>query len=405
MQSLRLAIADLRRDWALSLCQAFSLAAVLTPLLVLVGLHQGVLGQLQEALRTNPAMREIAPRVTGTNRFTEAWISAVSARPDVSFIVGDARFTAAAVVARRADALDEPGVVATLVPTAANDPLREPKDEPWADGVGSVVLSDLAARDIGTGLGKQMSLHIPRRRDGQDEGQDLRVTVVGILPPGRMVDRRVILAPAQLVLWIQQFRDGSAIPALGWSGAPLPSDPDYYERFRLYARQIDDVGGLVDWLQAQGIEPISRIEDIAPVQALNRGLSTVLLIIAAFTASGFAVAVAATQWSGVERKRRELALLALIGYRSGFLIGMALLEALMLGLAGVLVSLLLFYGAAMSIDAVFAHYQRLSAPACQLSLSDIAISLSVTVALTVAASAAAAWQIARIEPAEMLRDQ
>lgn len=405
MQAVRLAIADLRRDWALSLCQAFSLAAVLTPLLVLAGLHQGVLGQLQDEMRNNPFMREIMPRVTGTNRFAEAWISETRARPDVSFIVGDARFTAAAVVAKPADATYEARVVATLVPTAANDPVREPTDAPWADAIDSVVLSDLAAREIGTGQGKRLTLRVPRRRDGHDEGQDLQVTVAGVLPPGRMENRRIILAPAQLVLWVQQFRDGFAIPELGWPGTPLPSDPAYYERFRLYARQIGDVGGLVDWLKTQGIEPVSRIEDIAPVQALDRGLSVVLLIIAAFAASGLVIAVAATQWSGVERKRRELALLALIGYRSSFLIAMALLEALILGIAGILVSLLSFYGAATSIDAVFAHYQRLSTPACRLNLADLAIILGLTLALTVVASAAAAWQIARIEPAEMLRDQ
>jgi ABC-type lipoprotein release transport system permease subunit len=68
------------------------------------------------------------------------------------------------------------------------------------------------------------------------------------------------------------------------------------------------------------------------------------------------------------------------------------------------VSMLMFYGAATSIDAVFSHYGRLSAPACRLSPSQIAMTLSLTVALTVAASAAAAWQIARIEPAETLRE-
>ncbi len=403
MQVFRLAAADLRRDWALSLCQAFSLAAVLTPLLVLAGLHQGVLGQLTEALRTNPAMREIAPRVTGTNRFTEAWIGETRERPDVSFIVGDARFTAATVAARRADHADEAGVIATLVPTAAADPLRS--SEAWADGADTVVLSAQAAQQIGSTPGDRLSLRVPRQRDGVDEGQDLAVTVASILPSGRMENRRTILASEKLIFWVQRYRDGYAVPELGWQGSPPPSDAVYFERFRMYARQIDDVGGLVDWLKGQGIEPVSRIEDIAPVQALDRGLSVVLLIVAAFTASGFVVAVAATQWSAVQRKRRELALLALIGYRNGFLIGMALVQALMLGIAGIVVSLLLFGGAANSIDRVFAHYQRLTGPACALGITDIGIATAVTLVLMLVASAAAAWQIGRIEPAEMLRDE
>ncbi|MGD0106628.1 MAG: hypothetical protein ABSC06_21700, partial [Rhodopila sp.] len=242
MQTLRLALADLRRDWALSLCQIFFLAAVLTPLLVLTGLHQGVLGQLQNDLRANPSMRAIAPRVTGNNRFTEAWLAETRSRPDVSFIVGDARFTAASLAAKPADDPGETEANVTLVPTGPDDPLRASEAVPWADGTSAVVLSDMAAREIGTASGRVLSLHIPRRRDGVDEGQDLAVRVAGVLPAGRLENRRVVLASAQLVLWVQQFRDGYAIPALGWPGRELPSDPPYYERFRLYARQIDDVG-------------------------------------------------------------------------------------------------------------------------------------------------------------------
>ena len=143
MQLFRLAIADLRRDWALSLCQIFSLVAVLTPLLVLVGLHRGVLGQLTDELRNNPSMREIAPRVTGTNRFTEAWITETRTRADVSFIVGDARFTAATVAVRRTDHDDDAPVIATLIPTAADDPLRAAATAPWADGADTVILTQL----------------------------------------------------------------------------------------------------------------------------------------------------------------------------------------------------------------------------------------------------------------------
>ena len=226
-----------------------------------------------------------------------------------------------------------------------------------------------------------------------------------MLPGARMDNRRAVLASEKLILWVQQFRDGYAVPQLGWEGTPAPSGPVYYERFRLYARQIDDVGPLVDWLKEQGIEPVSRIEDIAPVQALNHGLSMVLLIVATFAASGFVIAVAATQWSGVQRKRRELALLSLIGYRSVFLIAVALTEALMLGAAGILMSLLFFFGAATSINTVFAQYQRLGASACRLGLTDMGMVSICTIGLTLAASAVAAWQITGIEPAKMLREE
>lgn len=404
MQLFRLALADLRRDWALSLCQIFALAAVLTPLLVLAGLRQGVLGQLIDDLRRNPAMREIAPRVTGSNRFTEAWLAGARARPDVAFAAGDARFLAGNVRVSEAGKPGAPSAVATMVPSLDNDPWRPSPASAWSEGVGRVVISALLAQDLGVVPGSRLTLFVPHRLRGAEAGRELEVRLALVLPADEMADRRVILASETLVRDIQNFRDDYAVPALGWPGEALPPGPPSYERFRLYAKNIYDVAGLVTWLKAQGIEPISHIEDIGPVQALDHGLATVLLIIAGFAALGMVVAIAATQWSGVQRKRRELALLALLGYDSRFLVSMALLEALILGMAGILASLLLFLGAALSVDAVFVQVQRLAGSACRLTAGEIALVSAATLFLTLGASAAAAWQIARIEPAGLLRE-
>jgi putative ABC transport system permease protein len=157
-------------------------------------------------------------------------------------------------------------------------------------------------------------------------------------------------------------------------------------------------------LRQQGIEPVSRIADIEPVRALNHGLGVILLLVAGFAAAGMAVAIAATQWNAVQRKRRELALLALIGYGRCFLISMALLEGVLLGIAGVAAALALFAAAAVAIDHSFVHIQHLAGPACQLGPREIAAGTVATLALTLAASALAGWQIARIAPAEVLRE-
>jgi len=362
------------------------------------------LGQLIDDLRRNPAMREIAPRVTGSNRFTEAWLAGARARRDVAFVAGDARFLAGNVRISAAGKPDALRAVATMVPSLENDPLRTSLAVPWSEGVGRVVISALLAQDLGVAPGSRLTLFVPHQREGEDSGRALDVNLAAILPEDEMADRRVVLASETLVRDIQNFRDGYAVPTLGWPGETLPPGPPSYERSRLCARNIYDVAGLVTWLKAQGIEPISHIEEIAPVQALDHGLATVLLIIAGFAAFGMVVAVAATQWSGVQRKRRELALLVLLGYDSIFLVLMALFEALILGFAGIVVSLLLFLGAALSVDAVFVQVHRLAGSACRLTAGEIALVSAATLVLTLGASAAAAWQITRIEPAGLLRE-
>ena len=50
LQLGRLALFDLRHEWAITLCQVTALAALLAPLLVLYGLQQGVIGTLLERM-------------------------------------------------------------------------------------------------------------------------------------------------------------------------------------------------------------------------------------------------------------------------------------------------------------------------------------------------------------------
>jgi putative ABC transport system permease protein len=402
-QLFRLALADLHRDWALSLCQVFTLAAVLTPLLVLFGMQQGVVGQLLEELRRNPVMREIGPRMTGSNRFTEDWLASVRARPDVAFVVADVRFNAATVEATSPADPERSPIYATLVPTAPDDPLH--RAGAWADDRQNVVVSADTARALGIGPGSFISVVVPRMRDGVDESQRLVLTVASVLPDALMSGRRAIFASARFVLDVQHYRDGFAVPEFGWSGDGTAPNPPRYERFRLYARSIDDVEPLIAWLRKEGVEPVSHIEDIAPVQTLNHGLSVVLAIISAFAAGGLAVAIAATQWNAVRRKRRELALLALVGYSKGWLLGVPLLQALILSALGVGLAIALFEGASATIDLVFVHWQKLQSSACTLGPSWFAATGAAALLLTLAASAVAAAQIVNIQPAAIIRDE
>lgn len=59
-----LALADLRHEWLLNLCMVLALAAVLTPLLLLLGLKNGVVETMRERLVQDPIYRELKPQET-----------------------------------------------------------------------------------------------------------------------------------------------------------------------------------------------------------------------------------------------------------------------------------------------------------------------------------------------------
>ena len=61
---LRLAVADLLHERILSLCIVLALGAIISPLLVVLGLKEGIIEHLRSDLIEDPVNREIRPKVT-----------------------------------------------------------------------------------------------------------------------------------------------------------------------------------------------------------------------------------------------------------------------------------------------------------------------------------------------------
>lgn len=80
-----LAILDLRHEWILTLCMVLAIAAVLAPLLILLGLKYGTIETMRERLIEDPVNREIKP--ARTLQLTPNWFQVFSKREDVAFIV------------------------------------------------------------------------------------------------------------------------------------------------------------------------------------------------------------------------------------------------------------------------------------------------------------------------------
>ena len=131
-QLFRLALFDLRHEWAITLCQIASVAAV-APLLVLYGLQQGVIGTLLERMNRDPAMRAIIPDVAGANRFDGEWFAAMQ-RPDVDFVMPTTRAIAAQVDLLPKDGTATAPVRVSWLPTAPGDPVAG-DGPPLAEGM------------------------------------------------------------------------------------------------------------------------------------------------------------------------------------------------------------------------------------------------------------------------------
>ncbi len=421
LQLGRLALFDLRHEWAITLCQVTAVAAILAPLLVLYGLQQGVIGTLLERMDRDPAMRAIIPDVAGANRFDAAWFAAMRARPDVAFVMPNTRAIAAQVDLLPKDGSAAAPVRVSWLPTQAGDPVAgeeaapengtnesdtnkvvAPK-QPLAEGLDGISLSARAAEKLGVKAGGQVLAGIERVRGGRIEPVSLSLHVLGVVPPERY-DGLAAFVTLPLLQAVQDYRDGFAVPALGWAGdGPAPAT-GAYPLFRLYARSIRDVAPLAEHLRQGNVTVTTRAGEIASALALSRNLSVILLIVAALAVAGYAVSLAANQWANANRKRRELAVLGLIGYPPAWRICFPLAQAGAIALAGSALAVVLFALVAAVINLHFSTSIATGESACRLAIWQIAACVAATLVVSLVPAIITGIFYGRLEVSEELRD-
>jgi putative ABC transport system permease protein len=401
-QLLRLAFADLLHDRIVSFCQVVATAAVLAPLLVLFGLHNGIIGALIERLDRDPAMRLIVPEVTGANRFDDAWFARIGARTDVAFVLPNTRAIAGQVDLLRTDDSGDPPVRVSWLPTAAGDPLAA-GGGPLAEGLGEVALTAAAAERLGVATGDAVDAVVERQRDGRIEPVRLRLAVRTIVA-ATLYDGIAAFVSLPLLQAVQAYRDGHALAALGWAGNGEAPAVTTHPLFRLYARSIRDVARLEKDLRAEGVVVVSRAAEIASALNLERNLVTVLLFIVALAILGFVLAVAANALAAVERKRKSMAVLRLIGYGSAWLIALPVLQAAILALAGVGLAAVGFAGVAAIVNATFADSLRVGEAACRLAPLQLLAAGAATAVVATLPAVLGGLAAARVQPSLELRN-
>ena len=238
-----------------------------------------------------------------------------------------------------------------MIPSAAGDPLLAGLPQP--DRPTRVVLSHGAAEKLGAQPGERIVARIGRRMDGQAQSQRLELEVLAVLPQERFA-RDALFAPLALLEAAEDYRDGRAVAAYGWPGkAGEAPRARIYPGFRLYARDLDAVEGLRRHFVASGVEVATQAEAIAQVRSLSRNLGLVFWIVAALAIGGAFAAIAASSLAAVERKRRALAVLRLLGFPTAALVGFVMLLALFSAVFGLFLAGLLYAATAGALNHLF----------------------------------------------------
>lgn len=394
---LNMALRDLIHDRKVALCIVFSLIAVIAPLLLLFGLKNGIVSQLRHDLLDDPRTREV--RMTGNGNYDLAWLNALAARPEVGFSIPLTRS-----LNTQADLVRDGqhfAAGAEVIPSAKGDPLlRESGVLPHGS---TVVLSNSAARKLDVKAGDTFQLFISRKRDGQNQRTSLSVSVGAILDEARFA-RPALFVDLPLLVALEDYRDGFQVPLLGVTDGENARERRNFARARLYAATLDNVAPLAKWLESQHIEAITQAAQIEAVRAIDRVLGVIFAVIAWISASGCIASLIGAFIANIDRKRKDMAVLRLLGFRRQAVTLFIMIQALCLtGVA--FIAGLLIYGAG---SALFNHLLGANLPesafVCHLDPGHFAAAFLSVLAVALGVAAIGALRALKIEPAESLRE-
>ena len=394
---LRLAMQDLWHDRSVSFCIISSLVAVIAPLLLMFGLRYGVVSQLQQELARDPRNLEI--RMVSSGHYSAEWIAALQQKSEVGFAIGQTRS-----LNTQADLLKDMSHFienAEVIPTDLGDPLLGALQ---LGGEDEVILSSEAARRLAVREGDTIRLRVMRQLDTRREWGERTLTVGAILVP-TYFNRPALFVQQSLLLALESFRDGYRIPMLGIStGQPLTDKPPIFARARLYANSIDQVAALDLWLKQQRIETVSRLADIENIKSINRVLSLIFNVIAGTALIGCVASLIGAFLANVDRKRKHIAVLRLLGFTSPAVGLYIILQGVILTLLAYGGGLLLYLSGSALFNRTLASSQSTEQMICRITPlhSLLALLLALTVAILVAIIGAR--RAIAIQPAESLRE-
>ena len=388
---------DLWHDRSVSFCIISSLIAVIAPLLLMFGLRYGVVSQLQQDLARDPRNLEI--RMVSSGHYSAEWIAALRQKSEVGFAIGQTRS-----LNTQADLLKDMSHFienAEVIPTVQGDPLLGTLQLGSED---EVILSAEAARRLAVSAGETIRLRVMRQLEDRREWGERTLTVGAILAP-TYFNRPALFVQQSLLLALESFRDGYRIPMLGIStGQPLTDKPPIFARARLYANSIDQVAALDLWLKQQRIETVSRLADIENIKSINRVLSLIFNVIAGTALIGCVASLIGAFLANVDRKRKHIAVLRLLGFTSPAVGLYIILQGVILTLLAYGGGLLLYLSGSALFNRTLASSQSTEQMICRITPlhSLLALLLALTVAILVAIIGAR--RAIAIQPAESLRE-
>lgn len=387
---------NFKYDGLLSFCSVLSFAAALTPILLLAGLRFGVVDTLTQRIMRNPDALAINPH--GSGRLDRETISEFSSHPSVAFLVPSTRMLAASVVLT---AKNGKRITADLVPTAKGDPLLAHFSIPDVDK--SVVITERLSRELDLPAERpELVMTITRMSGGKFEKELAIAPVAGVIPDAGDQQPH-IYAPLPMLEAVELYRDGYPVRDFGGdANSDFPARASY-AGFRMYARSMEDVIILRDFLLSRGIGVVTQAAQIENLHALRKALMLVTLIVGGATCLGMALSLASSAVANVRAKENAIAQCLLIGFSNSLMPIFSLSQMFFRSIFATSFALLFYLAGASVFDWMWKSYMGQNETVCRITGEYVLILYGGAVLVSMICCVGAARSLLRIQPAEVLR--
>jgi putative ABC transport system permease protein len=393
----KLGIDDLMHDRKVSFFIMASIVAVVAPLLLLFGLKFGIVSQMRAELIADPRNLEI--RMLGSAKLDDAWFTRFKQIPGLGFVqpmtrslntIGDLYVDGRHFIEN-----------AELIPTAQGDPVLNNISIPIHKD--EVVLTSSAALRLGVKEGDLLRLRVARIVENRSERAQIPLRVVGVLP-ATAFNRPAAFLQLPLLVDIEDFRDGFKVKGTGVETGETPLTRNFFARARIYADRIESVESLSALLLAEGIETSSRLAEIKSVQSIDKVLGLIFAVIAWIALLGCAASLIGALMANIDRKRKDLALLRLMGYSKNAMQLYVVVQACALTLAGFVVGCLLYLVGSYLFNQLLGAYMPAGQFVCRLEPIHFFMALCAALLVAIFVAGVGGGLATKIEPAESLRD-
>ena len=353
----RFAVSDLHHDRLLTLLGVVLMAALLAPPVILHTLRVGLVETWAEDLARDVRNREVL--IVGENTLSAAQIAAIAAWPETGFVVPEPSFFVSSQTVRRRTG---PGVALdlNLRSTDRGDPLLQGVlGDPL--GGGEIVLSARAAQRLDVDVGAELVVILARTPSGAaPERVSVPLIVRAVLPPERGAGTEgFVVAPTLLAFrhWLTfQSDDPLTAPSL---------DTATWQSMRIYAPRVAQATALRERLDSLGLETRLMTDQVSRILKLEQGLRALFTIVLVLSATAFVITSFLLQWLSVIRKKRDLALMSVLGLGRGDLIVFAVVQGSVMTGCACLISLALVAGLQGPVETVVQGYLSTPTPVRQ----------------------------------------